>query len=132
MYERISRELENERSTVSRLRRELDERSAETSEHRRSVAAQATNGVHTTSAETPVALTSAGRSSRRAAAVLASRTEADARAPYRRADAARAAAAQRVPEHEQSTTGMWLARAAAIALVALLLIALAIIVASIA
>ena len=37
-----------------------------------------------------------------AAAVLASRAEVDARAPYRRADAARAAAAQRVPEHEQS------------------------------
>jgi hypothetical protein len=47
-------------------------------------------------------------------------------------EAARAAAAQRVPEHEQSAMGVWLARAAAIALVALLLIALAIIVSSIA
>jgi hypothetical protein len=64
--------------------------------------------------------------------VLASRAEADARAPYRRLEAARAAAAQRVPEHEQSATGVWIARAAAIALVALLLIALAIIITSVA
>jgi hypothetical protein len=96
------------------------------------VAASATNGVHTATDETPVAMTPAGRAGRRAAAVLASRAEADARAPYRRVEAARAAAAQRVPEHEQSATGVWVARATAIALVALLLIALAIIVTSIA
>ena len=64
--------------------------------------------------------------------MLASRAEADARAPYRRAEAARAAAAQRVPEHEQSAAGVWVARAAAFALVALLLIALVIIITSVA
>ena len=52
------------------------------------------------------------------------RADADPRAPYRRADAARAAAAQRVPEHEPSAAGVWATRAAAIALVAVLLIAL--------
>ena len=130
MYERISRELESERAAVSRLRRELDEKTAETAEHRRHAASGATNGVHITTEEAPVAATPAGRAGRRAAAVLASRAEADARAPYRRAEAARAAAAQRVPEHEQSAAGVWIARVAAIALVALLLIALAIIVSS--
>src|SRR5215218_5750333 len=132
MYERISQELEHERAEVSRLRRELDDKTAETAEQRRHVAAAATNGVHTTTEEKPVAMTPAGRAGRRAAAVLASRAEADARAPYRRVEAARAAAAQRVPEHEQSATGVWIARAAAIALVALLLIALAIIITSVA
>ncbi len=131
MYERISRELERERATASRLRRDLDAKSAQTAEQRRSVAAAATNGVHTATDETPVAATPAGRAGRRAAAVLASRAEAEARAPYRRADAARAAAAHRVPEHEQSATGVWLARAAALALVALLLVALVIIISSI-
>ena len=124
MYERISRELERERATARQLRRDLDAKSAETAEQRRTVAAAATNGVHTATDETPVAATPAGRAGRRAAAVLASRAEADARAPYRRAEAARAAAAQRVPEHEQSAAGVWVARAAAFALVALLLIAL--------
>jgi chromosome segregation ATPase len=132
MYERISRELDHERARVRELRQELDARSAETAEHRRHAAAAATNGVHTTTEERPVAMTPAGRAGRRAAAVLASRAEADARAPYRRAEAARAAAAQRVPEHEQSAVSVWIARAAAFALVALLLVALVIIVSSIA
>ena len=124
MYERISRELEHERATARQLRRDLDAKSVETAEQRRSVAAAATNGVHTATDEAPMASTPAGRAGRRAAAVLASRAEVDARAPYRRVDAARAAAAQRVPEHEQSAAGVWVARAAAFALVALLLIAL--------
>jgi hypothetical protein len=64
--------------------------------------------------------------------VLASRAEADARAPYRRADAARAAAAQRLPEAEPSSVSLWVARAAAFALVALLLVALVIIISSVA
>ena len=131
MYERISRELENERATARQLRRDLDVKSAETAEQRRFVAAAATNGVHTATDETPVASTPAGRAGRRASAVLASRAEADARAPYRRADAARAAAAQRVPEHEQSPATVWVARAAAFALVALLLIALIIIISAV-
>ena len=131
MYERISRELEHERATARQLRRDLDAKSVETAEQRRSVAAAATNGVHTSTDEAPVAATAAGRAGR-AAAVLASRSEVDARAPYRRADAARAAAAHRVPEHEQSATSVWVARAAAFALVALLLIAMVIIITAVA
>ena len=132
MYERISRELEHERATARQLRRDLDAKSVETAEQRRSVAAAATNGVHTSTDEAPLAATPAGRAGRRAAAVLASRAEVDARAPYRRADAARAAAAHRVPEHEQSATSVWVARAAAFALVALLLIAMVIIITAVA
>ena len=132
MYERISAELDRERASVRELRHELDAKSAETAEHRRSSAAAATNGVHTATDETPLAATPAGRAGRRAAAVLASRAEADARAPYRRADAARAAAAQRLPEAEPSPVNLWVARAAAFALVALLLVALVIIISSIA
>jgi hypothetical protein len=130
MYERIAEELQQERATTSRLRQELDRRSAESAQGRRAAASSDTNGVHTTD-EAPVPLTPAGRSGRRSAAVLASRAEADPRAPYRRVDAARAAAAQRVPEHAQSATGVWVARAAAFALVALLLVALIIIVSSV-
>jgi hypothetical protein len=129
MYERIAGELEQERATASRLRRALDEKSEKSAHQRRSAAAPDTNGVHTTD-EAPVAATAAGRSGRRAAAVLASRAEADARSPYRRVEAARAGAAHRVPEHAQSTTSVWVARAAAFVLVALLLIALLIIISS--
>jgi len=60
------------------------------------------------------------------------REELDQRAPSRRMEAARAAAAQRVPEPEQSTAGVWATRAAAVALVAVLLLALAIIVTAVA
>jgi hypothetical protein len=129
MYERISHELDHERAKVRELRRELDSSKAETAEHRRSAAAAATNGVHTTASETPVAATPAGRaSSQRAAAVLAARAKAEQQAPYRRIEAARAAAAGRVPEHEHSATSVWVLRGAAVALVAVLLIALLIIV----
>jgi hypothetical protein len=80
-----------------------------------------------------VAVTPAGRDSRRrAAAVLAARVEAEQRAPYRRVDAARAAAAQRVPEHHRTAVGVWAMRAAALALVAVLLAAMVIIVSSLA
>ncbi len=130
MYERISRELDRERATVRNLRRELEATQAMTAEHRREAAAAATNGVHTTSEETPVAATAAGR--RRAASAMAQRAGADPRAPYRRVEAARAAAAHRVPEHEQSTAGVWAMRAAAVALVAVLLIALVIIISALA
>jgi len=132
MYERISAELDRERASVRELRQELDAKSAETAEHRRSSATAATNGLHTTTDETPLAATPAGRAGRRAAAVLASRAEADARAPYRRAEAARAAAAQRLPEAEPSPVNLWVARAAAFALVALLLVAMVIIISSLA
>ncbi len=133
MYERIARELERERSTVRDLRRELDDTRAQTAEQRRYVAAAATNGVATSTDEAPVAATPAGRaSSRRATAVLAARAEADERAPYRRVDAARAAAAYRVPHHDRSAVAVWAIRLAAVALVAVLLVALLIIVSSIA
>ena len=63
---------------------------------------------------------------------MAQRADADPRAPYRRVEAARAAAASRVPEHEQSTAGVWAMRAAAVALVAVLLVAMVIIISAIA
>ena len=132
MYERISRELEHERATARKLRRDLDAKSAETAEQRRSVAAAATNGVHTAADETPMASTPAGRAGRRAAAVLASRAEVDARAPYRRVEAARAAADCSCSGTRWAAAGVWIARVAAFALVALLLIALIIIITAVA
>jgi len=131
MYERISRELERERATVRNLRRELDSTQAQTAETRRAAAtAAASNGVHTTEETTPLAATAAGR--RRAAALGQRAASADPRAPYRRVDAARAAAAHRVPEHEHSTAGVWAMRAAAVALVAVLLVAMIIIISALA
>jgi hypothetical protein len=133
MYERISHELERERATVQALRRELDAKQTDTAEKRRTKAAAATNGVTATD-EAPVPVTPAGRGARQAAraAVAARAGEADQRAPYRRAEAARAAAAHRVPEAEPSATRVWVARAVAIALVTILLVALAIIVTALA
>ena len=132
MYERISAELDRERSTVRELRRELDSSKAQTAEHRRSAAAAATNGVHAPAGDAPLAATPAGRaSSRRAAAVLAARARSEQQAPYRRVDAARVAAAGRVPEHEQSATSVWGLRAAALLLVAVLLLALVIVVSAV-
>ena len=54
--------------------------------------------------------------------------EAEQRAPYRRAEAARTAAAHRIPDVPRSHLRVWVARAIAIVLVAVLLAALAIIV----
>jgi DNA repair exonuclease SbcCD ATPase subunit len=128
MYEAIAKELEKERATVRELRRELDSERAEATQKRRfTIGGSATNGVTTTD-ESPVASTPAGRNR---AAALAARTEMAERATYRRADAARAAAAQRVPEHQQSPAGMWAVRAAALVLVAGLLVALFVIVTSV-
>ena len=133
MYERISRELEHERATASQLRRDLDAKSAETAEQRRSVASAATNGVHTTTDERPVAVDPgrprrAGgprRCSPRGPRPTPARPTGAPRPPARRPRSA-------CPEHEQSATGVWVARAAALALVALLLIALIIIVSALA
>jgi hypothetical protein len=127
MYERISRELERERATVRELRSQLDATRTETAEHRRSAAVAATNGMAVPH-EAPVPATPGAAARRHAAALLAARAELDPRAPYRRDDAARAAAAQRVPEHHRSTARVWATRAAALVLVAALLLALALIV----
>ena len=132
MYESIARDLERERATVRELRRELDSEHAQTAERRRTLVSGATNGV-TTSEDAPRASTPAGRAGhRRAAAVMAARSDAAERSPVRRADAARAAAAHRVPEHEQSTAGVWAVRALALVLVAVMLGALFVIVTSMA
>jgi len=128
MYERISRELERERATVRDLRRELDAEQSQTAEHRRSVA----NGAPVAH-DTPVAATPAGAAARRrAGALVAARAELDPRAPYRRADAARAAAARRVPEPAHAAIRVWATRIAAVALVTALLLALVIIVTTVA
>jgi chromosome segregation ATPase len=130
MYESIAKELERERTTVRDLRRELDSQKAQSAEQRRAIASAVTNGV-TTSQETPLAATPAGRSGR-AAAAMAARADAAERSPLRRAEAARAAAAQRVPEHHNSPAGVWAVRATALVLVAVLLVALIVIISSLA
>ena len=132
MYEAVAQELEHERATVRDLRRELDNQQAQTAARRRTLVSSATNGVTSTD-EAPRASTPAGRAGRRSAAsVMAARSDAAERTPVRRADAARAAAAHRVPEHEQSAVGVWATRVAALVLVAVLLGALIIIVSSVA
>ena len=130
MYEQVTRDLERERETVRNLRRELEATQMQTAEQRRTAAAAATNGDATTREDAPVAATAAGR--RRSSAVGGSRAGADPRASYRRADAARAAAASRVPEHEPSTAGVWATRALAVILVAVLLGAMIVIVTALA
>jgi peptidoglycan hydrolase CwlO-like protein len=117
MYERIARELENERAAARSLRRELDAVQAQTAEHRRVVSAAAANGISTTD-ETPAAATPAGR------LAAARRTEVGRAVAQHRADVARAAAAQRVPESHASPVGVWAVRLIAVAFVAGLLIAL--------
>ena len=129
-HESLARELERERATVRRLRRELEVEQSQAADLRSDPGA-ATNGVAVKQeAPVPAAAGAAGR--RRAAALRAARSEHDPRAPYRRAEAAREAAAHRVPEPEPSRAGMWLTRVAAVALVAGLLAALAIIVTTLA
>ena len=91
MYERIARELENERAAARCLRRELDAVQAQTAEHRRVASAAAATGIDPTD-DAPAAATPAGR------LVAARRTEVGRAAAHHRAEAARAAAAHRVPE----------------------------------
>jgi hypothetical protein len=118
MYERIARELENERSAARSLRRELDAVQAQTAEHRRVTSAAAADGV---TGDGPAAATPAGR------LVAARRSDAGRMVAHQRAEAARAAAAQRVPTH-RSPAAVWVVRGIAIAFVAGLLIALLILV----
>ena len=117
MYERIARELENERAAARSLRRELDAVQAQTAEHRRVASAAAASGISTTD-ETPAAATPAGR------LAAARRTEVGRAVAQHRAEVARAAAAQRLPESHASPVGVWAVRLIAVAFVAGLLIAL--------
>jgi hypothetical protein len=118
MYERIARELENERAAARHLRRELDAVQAQTAEHRRVTSAAAANGV---TGETPAAATPAGR------LAASRRTDVGRAAAHQRAEAARAAAAHRVPTHH-SPVAVWVVRGIAVAFVVGLLIALLILV----
>jgi hypothetical protein len=120
MYERIARELENERAAARSLRRELDAVQAQTAEHRRITSTAAANGL-STSEDAPVAATPAGR------LAAARRSEVGRAVAHQRAEAARAAAAQRVPEH-RSAAAVWVVRGIAVAFVAGLLIVLLLIV----
>jgi hypothetical protein len=122
MQERVARELERERATVRDLRQELEETRAQTAEHRRAASAAATGTAHLPPAE--------GQGTSQGARKLhgwGSRREAPV-APERRAGAARAAAANRVPEPRPSQAAIWSVRALALGLVAVLLIALLMIV----
>jgi hypothetical protein len=103
MLDRVTRDLERERVTTRTLRRELEAAQAEVSELRRATAVTGT-------AEQP-------------APSIARRGNA-----AHRIDVARAAGAQRVPEHHQSPVALWATRAAAALLAGLLLVALALIV----
>jgi hypothetical protein len=120
MYERIARELENERAAARSLRRELDAVQAQTAEHRRITSTAAANGL-STSDDAPLAATPAGR------LAAARRSEVGRAVAHQRAEAARAAAAHRVPEH-RSPAAVWVVRGIAIAFVVGLLIALVLIV----
>ena len=113
MYERIARELENERAAARSLRRELDAVQAQTAEHRRGASVAAANGV---TDEVP-AMTPAGR------LTAARRTEVARATAHQRAEAARAAAAHRVPHH-RSPAAVWGIRVAALVFVLALLAAL--------
>ena len=117
MYERVARELEQERATARHLRRELDAVQAQTAEHRRLASAAAANGI-TQADDAPVAATPAGR------LAAARRTDVGRAATHRRAEVARAAAAHRVPQARTSTAGVWAVRIIAVAILAGLLVAL--------
>jgi len=123
MYDRIARELEEERSAARHLRRELDAVQAQTAEQRRATSSAAANGI-TPDDEAPLAATPAGR------LAATRRSEAGRAATHHRAEAARVAAAYRVPEHQRSPTAVWGTRIAAMVLLAALIVALFIIVGS--
>ena len=108
MYERIARELEQERAAARHLRRELDAVQAQTAEHRRESSSAAANGV----TEDVPALTPAGRR----------RSEVGRAAAHQRAGAARAAAAQRVPHSRRSQVAVWAIRIAALVFVVAFLV----------
>jgi hypothetical protein len=127
MYERVARELENERTAARHLRRELDAVQAQSAEHRRVVSAAVTDSVTPTAGGEPAApgaTTPAGR------VAAARRAGAGRAAAHQRAEAARAAAAHRVPGH-RSAAAVWAVRAVAVAIVAALLVALLLIVSAV-
>ena len=112
MYERIAKELENERAAARSLRRELDAVQAQSAEERR------TNGV----TEDVPAATPAGR------LAASRRTDAGRMAAAHRADVARAASAHRVPHGQRSAAVVWAMRVtAALFVLALLLVGLLIV-----
>jgi hypothetical protein len=123
MYERVSRELERERAAARTLRRDLDSLRADTADQRRTVSSATANGILATE-EAPAAATAAGR--QKAVALRASRHAAVERAQVHR----HTAGARGEPVH--ATTGVWVARAAAFVLVALLLLALMLLVSALA
>jgi hypothetical protein len=108
MLDRVTRDLERERVTTRTLRRELEATQAEVAELRRATAVS-TGGLG--AAEQGIS-SLAGRGGNAA----------------RRIDVARAAGAQRVPDHHPSRVALWMTRAAAALLAGLLLLALALIV----
>jgi hypothetical protein len=118
MYERIARELENERAAARHLRRELDAVQAQTAEHRRAASSAAAGGV---TEEVPAA-TPAGR------LAATRRSEVSRAAAHHRAEAARAAAAHRVPHANRSPAMLWGVRVAALVFVAALLVMMLLIV----
>lgn len=120
MYDRVARELEQERAAARSLRRELDAVQAQTAEHRRVASAASANGIDPTD-DAPAAATPAGR------LAASRRTEVGRAATRHRAEAARVAAAQRVPSHA-SPVATWVVRGIALLLVAGLLIVLLMIV----
>jgi hypothetical protein len=108
MLDRVTRDLERERVTTRTLRRELEVAQSELAELRRATA---------------VSSGGPGTAEQPAPAVVARRGNA-----AHRIDIARAAGAQRVPDHHPSAVALWITRAGAAVLVALLLVALALIV----
>jgi hypothetical protein len=108
MLDRVTRDLERERVGSRTLRRELEAAQSEMAELRRSAAVSP--GV-TSTAEQPVA------------AIVGRRGNA-----AHRIDVARAAGAQRVPDHRPSVLALWATRLTAALLLAVLLAALALIV----
>jgi hypothetical protein len=106
MYERIAKELENERAAARSLRRELDAVQAQSAEERRS------NGV----TEDVPAATPAGR------LAASRRTDPGRAAAAHRADVARAVSAHRVPHGQRSVARVWAMRVTALLFVLALLL----------
>jgi chromosome segregation ATPase len=105
MLERISRELDRERTTTRNLRRELDSAHARSAERRRADAEATANG--TATFEEPL-----------------DRAVRTPEGTQRRVSAARANASRRVPQVSPSPYGLWAVRIGAALLIALLGVAL--------
>jgi chromosome segregation ATPase len=105
MVERITRDLERERATSRNLRRELDDLRSRSAEHRRAVSSSTGNGTLAMD-EGPAPATAAGRNVRTPLGT------------QRRVDAARVAAATRVPRVPPSPVALWATRILAAVIVA--------------